>query len=514
MNKTRLAKYATLALGAVGGVAIIVGGGLNQPVVMLAGLSAWALVALVLAYGNRLKLHNAVALHHMQLHVGNQHSLQLQQLLSCHQQIQKQLDGLTRAAGDALHMQLRCHAGIQQTLDAMMKEVRITDDSTMLGEDGEPVGAVQRLWKTLADLPEQAESRHRQVILAHETLFSETAQNRGLLEHVEKLAQQQLADASVSLKGFQSLGDLIGTMEARIQREVESRTGSIHQRIMEVATSVDDGQRLQGVKLQDAFGHIVSINEELKGRIVEERKAVLEFFQQDANLIELTQRSLQWLKYETVQEVESLMQLQRMYPGTIQVPLLGGWAMDPAAMLSIIKFIYERRPSVIVECGSGTSSVWIAHALRSIGHGRLISLDQSPEFAAKTQGELDRLGLSEWVEVRVGELRDVELAGSSFSWYDTTVLEGIDQVDVLIVDGPPGGIQRLARYPALPLISHALSNEACIIVDDAKRKDEQKMMARWRREYPQLGKPQPMASRTRLMVWNDLQNAVGSGAGA
>lgn len=430
MNKTRLAKYATLALGAVGGVAIIVGGGLNQPVVMLAGLSAWALVALVLAYGNRLKLHNAVALHHMQLHVANQHSQQLQHLLSCLQQMQKEQDGLTRAAGDALHMQLRCHAGIQQTLDAVLKEIRIPVEESIAGENVETVGSIQRLWSALDDVATQIDSQH-----AH------------------------------------------------------------------------------GAVLFEAFTCLQGAVDGLPNEIAEQRKALLEFIQQDANLIAMARRNLQWLKFETVQEVESLMQLQRMYPDTVQVPLLGGWAMDPAAMLSILKLIYEQRPSVIVECGSGTSSVWIAHALRSIGKGRLISLDQSPEFAAKTQAELNRLGLQDWVEVRVGELREVELSGTVFNWYDTAVLEGIDQVDVLIVDGPPGSTQPLARYPALPLVAHVLSNEACIIVDDATRKDEQKMMARWRREYPKLGKPQPMASRTRLMIWNDPQNAVGFDAG-
>ncbi|MBC8099940.1 MAG: class I SAM-dependent methyltransferase, partial [Armatimonadetes bacterium] len=42
----------------------------------------------------------------------------------------------------------------------------------------------------------------------------------------------------------------------------------------------------------------------------------------------------------------------------------------------------------------------------------------------------------------------------------------------------------MARYPALPILFECLRVGALIVVDDADREDEQRMVARWLREYP------------------------------
>jgi hypothetical protein len=54
---------------------------------------------------------------------------------------------------------------------------------------------------------------------------------------------------------------------------------------------------------------------------------------------------------------------------------------------------------------------------------------------------------------------------------------------MLIIDGPPGNIQHLARYPALPLLFHLLSDDVVVLLDDAFRADEREIVKRWLKEF-------------------------------
>jgi hypothetical protein len=54
---------------------------------------------------------------------------------------------------------------------------------------------------------------------------------------------------------------------------------------------------------------------------------------------------------------------------------------------------------------------------------------------------------------------------------------------MLIIDGPPGLTQELARYPALPILLRMLSDDAVILLDDASRTDEAKIVKLWQKEF-------------------------------
>jgi hypothetical protein len=48
----------------------------------------------------------------------------------------------------------------------------------------------------------------------------------------------------------------------------------------------------------------------------------------------------------------------------------------------------------------------------------------------------------------------------------------IDEIDLLLVDGPPGSLGEMARYPALHVLESQLASNAVVILDDADRPDE------------------------------------------
>ncbi len=63
---------------------------------------------------------------------------------------------------------------------------------------------------------------------------------------------------------------------------------------------------------------------------------------------------------------------------------------------------------------------------------------------------------------------------------------GSQKVDVLIVDGPPAKIGKETRYPAIPRLFDRLADQAIVLVDDAGRPDERKIVRRWVRKFPTL----------------------------
>jgi len=71
-------------------------------------------------------------------------------------------------------------------------------------------------------------------------------------------------------------------------------------------------------------------------------------------------------------------------------------------------------------------------------------------------------------------------------WYDTQQIKHLTSIDMLIIDGPPSHIQKMARYPALPLLFSMLSENAVVLFDDSKREDERKIIERWLREFHNL----------------------------
>lgn len=168
------------------------------------------------------------------------------------------------------------------------------------------------------------------------------------------------------------------------------------------------------------------------------------------------------------------------------LPDTRGWAASPDFLKEVATLIYREKPGLILEVGSGVSTVISGYCLQQVGQGKIISLDHEKEYADKTDAYLRVHGLKDRCQVRYAPLAECAPNGWSGKWYDVTELDGIEGIDMVIVDGPPGPMQSLSRYPALPLLFEKLSDDALIIMDDGNREDEKKIVARWVEEYPAL----------------------------
>jgi predicted O-methyltransferase YrrM len=183
---------------------------------------------------------------------------------------------------------------------------------------------------------------------------------------------------------------------------------------------------------------------------------------------------------QTFRQLEALQNLNAILPTSDVLPATRGWAASPDLLLALVDLVITERPSLIVECGSGASTLWLALALRRFGiDGRIIALDHDPVFSGRTRDFLARHDVLDPVEVRDAPLESFSLDGETYSWYARTAWEDLAGIDLLFVDGPPAATGPQARYPALPLLNKSLSPIATVVLDDLIVPDMREVLARW-----------------------------------
>ncbi|MFJ4745714.1 class I SAM-dependent methyltransferase [Streptomyces sp. NPDC088775] len=184
-------------------------------------------------------------------------------------------------------------------------------------------------------------------------------------------------------------------------------------------------------------------------------------------------------------QMEALVNLHGIVPVGHVMPTPTSWAASPDFLLYLVSQVQERRPNSILDLGSGVTTIWMANAIRHFGiPGRVVAIDHDNDFGEATAAALRRQGLSAYAEVRIAQLTELSINEEQWRWYDPTEMGDIEMCDLLVIDGPPGYVHPLSRYPALPILVSKLSDGAQILLDDASRSDEQIIVERWLREYP------------------------------
>lgn len=225
----------------------------------------------------------------------------------------------------------------------------------------------------------------------------------------------------------------------------------------------------------------------------------------DARLSRVT-TSLEWeirrQRADLVTDFQALNQLMHNYAPEAPLPPVSGWAMSPAGLVALTREIVQRDSQLVVECGSGTSTLWMALAMRGKGSGKVVALEHLQEYADSTRAMLEAHGVSEWVDVRVSPLNPTETSRGEFQWYNTADL-GLDrEIDILLVDGPPTTTGKHARYPALTVFSTMLDSGALIVMDDADRADEREVKGLWMDDFSNLAYRSSPERGVEVLVWN------------
>ena len=190
--------------------------------------------------------------------------------------------------------------------------------------------------------------------------------------------------------------------------------------------------------------------------------------------------------FDDFRQVESLLSLFATLKPDLPLPPLRDHAMSPDLLRCAVEHMLHSEPRIVVELGSGASTVFLAYCLKRIGHGKLLSIDHDPAFADKTWKMIEQHGLSEYVTVLCRPLEPLRIHGKDYRWYSIHPSDMEGPIDLLLIDGPPYHVHPLARYPALPVMLPYMTANAIAILDDANRPEELSIIDLWTEEFPEL----------------------------
>lgn len=206
---------------------------------------------------------------------------------------------------------------------------------------------------------------------------------------------------------------------------------------------------------------------------------------------------LQKNSYNTSKQIESFIALNK-YINHHEIPLnFHGWPISPDIGLTLIDYIENKSVDLVLEFGSGTSSVLFAKAFQLANTEQkdwclerpIISFEHNEEYLEKTSLLLKSHKCREIVNLVHAPLVDFDYSEQQkFSYYDcdeiisnlSDSLANKKKTILILIDGPPGVTNKNARFPALPILLNHLSKHRLIIVmDDYKRDDEKETFELW-----------------------------------
>jgi hypothetical protein len=170
-----------------------------------------------------------------------------------------------------------------------------------------------------------------------------------------------------------------------------------------------------------------------------------------------------------------------------EIPELGNYTIGSDFANIMTQLILDQKPRIIFELGSGVSTIFASYCLEKNGYGCIYSLDHLENYANETKNLVKRHQFKN-IDVNIfhAPLKSYTIHNKNYQWYNLTEVNFKNKIDLLIIDGPPRPTNKLARYPALPLLSPYFSPEITILLDDAKRQDEKEITSLWLNEHPEF----------------------------
>lgn len=183
-------------------------------------------------------------------------------------------------------------------------------------------------------------------------------------------------------------------------------------------------------------------------------------------------------------QVEAFFGIYSMINPAYPLPQMRGWAISPDIGLRLMGMLLTHKPKVVLNVGCGLSDILMAYVVKNFKLDTvIISIESDSKFLETTKNNLISHSVDKYVTLLHAPLKTYDINGGSWLWYDIDVLPPV-MIDILFVDGPPAATQKMARYPALPLLKHKLTDDCIIILDDAVRQEEKDIAKMWLNEMP------------------------------
>lgn len=157
-------------------------------------------------------------------------------------------------------------------------------------------------------------------------------------------------------------------------------------------------------------------------------------------IINVTRRELSndWRQVEAFFSIFSIIKPILPLPNTREL------AASPDILKKILEVICQKKPELVVEAGSGVSTLMIAYYLKKMGKGKVISLEHDERYASASQELISQHGLQDIATVVYTPLVEFEIISRKWLWYDINNLNFDKSIDLFFIDGPPDKIQNLS----------------------------------------------------------------------
>lgn len=359
--------------------------------------------------------------------------------------------------------------------DALIARLRSEiEESERLRSQSE--GARVELFKQV----EALQNREQELSRAHEEKGALVEQQQRRIVEIDRLREQ-----------WEQQCTTLTTRQTALQKDVDALSRVRNEQAELLVRQVDLFGSILGQQHEVANGFIKQINPSGAQLERQLRAAVKE---------ETTNASRQ---------MQALIGLQGYYSNG-ELPILNTegstWPVSPDFALYLVQLIEQKHYDLIVEFGSGISTAVIAKALaqqklREQPQGsrstRFISFEHLASYHEQTLGHLRGMGVEGHVELRLAPLQAWTAAdGTAYSYYECgptldSVSRGTQEqaLSILVmVDGPPAGVGKLARYPAAPLMKQFFPKASIdFVLDDYIREDEQRIAKLWRADLEASG---------------------------
>ena len=345
-----------------------------------------------------------------------------------------------------------------------------------------------------------------------EQLGKQQRQNDELLAQLMAQAQNATS-AHAALSSAEAQRDSLRQDIESLRTQLTERTEEhAHKHCETLQTLFTEGIKLIAAQQKDMYAAIIAQEERL-----------VHGFSADLNAIKKAQSAiLRGCK----REIDNALQQSVAYGGLrdyfasgelpVITPWQRGWPASPDFMLWLVELIEQNDYDLIVEFGSGVTTLYTAKTLAARIHRksspknvRVVSFEHQEEFLQKTrellvQGRCEEILNS--VSVIYAPLQPYTTPdGIMYQYYaceeHLSALSDAYNTPasriLVTVDGPPGATCKNARFPAFPqVMRYFASARIDFLLDDYGREDEKELAGKWLSACETAGLHVSVAERT------------------
>ena len=243
--------------------------------------------------------------------------------------------------------------------------------------------------------------------------------------------------------------------------------------------------------LIEALAIQIKTNENLCEELESEKRRCAELLEKNEK-IDTIEKNLKnhiiSVSQNTMKQIEAYLGLQSYLLGNTLPLKFHGWPISPDIALFIIQKIEVANYDLIIEFGSGTSTVLIAKAIEKNDKKHkteFVTFEHNQKFYDLTSQSLVSQSVEKYADLTYSPLEEYTYGEKEFLYYTCekklkALAEKKHSKVLVLVDGPPGATGPLARFPALPYLLKYFSEETIhLILDDYIRDEEKEISRMW-----------------------------------